>query len=67
MLTQDERLTAFQRRCLQRVAAVRSKKMQLIDAIDALQMSAVREGLVRKFGQHEIQRILGEVFGGAQS
>jgi ATP-dependent 26S proteasome regulatory subunit len=40
-----------------RVAAVRSGKMQLVDAVDALQTVAEQEG-----GQDEIQRIMSEVF-----
>ena len=47
-----------------RVAAVRSGKMQLVDAVDALQTVAEQEGLIREFGQGEIQRVLGEVFAG---
>ncbi len=50
-----------------RVAAVRSGKMQLVDAVDALQTVAEQEGLIREFGQDEIQRIMSEVFNTPQS
>jgi hypothetical protein len=62
-IPEDDHLVAFRKRCMARVAAVRSGKMQLIDAVDALQTVAKQEGLIREFGQDEVQRILSEVFG----
>jgi hypothetical protein len=67
LLGEDDLLVAFRRRCMARVAAVRSGKMQLLDAVDALQAVAEQEGLIREFGQDEIQRILSEVFGALRS
>jgi hypothetical protein len=66
LLCEDDHLVAFRKRCMARVAAVRSGKMQLVDAVDALQTVAEQEGLIREFGQDEVQRVLGEVFGGAR-
>ena len=63
-IPEDDHLVAFRKRCMARVAAVRSGKMQLIDAVDALQTVAKQEGLIREFGQDEVQRVLGEVFAG---
>jgi hypothetical protein len=62
LLCEDDLLVAFRKRCLARVAAVRSGKMQKTDAADALQAVAEQEGLIREFGQDEIQRVLSEVF-----
>jgi hypothetical protein len=62
LLCEDDHLVAFRKRCMARVAAVRSGKMQLVDAVDALQTVAEQEG-----GQDEIQRIMSEVFNTLQS
>jgi hypothetical protein len=64
-IPEDDRLTDFRKRCVARIAMVRSGRMALVDVVDALQDAARREGLVEIFGQDEIQRVLGEVFGGA--
>ena len=64
-IPEDDRLADFRKRCVARIAMVRSGRMALVDVVDALQDAARREGLVEIFGQDEIQRVLGEVFGGA--
>ena len=64
-IAEDDRLADFRKRCVARVAAVKSGRMSLVDTVDTLQATAKREGLVEIFGQDEIQRVLGEVFGGA--
>ena len=63
-IPEDDRLADFRRRCVARVAAVKSGRMSLVDTVDTLQATAKREGLIEIFGQDEIQRVLGEVFAG---
>jgi hypothetical protein len=63
-IPEDDRLADFRKRCVARVAAVKSGRMSLVDTVDTLQASAKREGLIEIFGQDEIRRVLSEVFAG---
>jgi hypothetical protein len=63
-IPEDERLTDFRKRCVARVAAVKSGRMSLIDTVDTLEATAKREGLIEILGQDEVQRVLSEVFAG---
>jgi hypothetical protein len=64
IFSEDERLTAFRRRCLARVAAVRSGRLSLPDTVKSLRSSAQHEGLTELFGGDEIEGVLGEIFAG---
>jgi hypothetical protein len=61
---ENELLVAFARRCESRAAAVRAKLATLPDAVDAMQDVAQRDGLVHRYGQDEIQRVMAQAFGG---
>jgi hypothetical protein len=61
-IPEDARLTDFRKRCIARIAAVKSGRMSLVDTVDDLRATAKREGLVDIFGLEEIERVLGEVF-----
>jgi hypothetical protein len=45
-----------------RALLVSHKDMTLVEAVDVLQESAVRQGLVKEFGQDQVQRFLSEAF-----
>jgi hypothetical protein len=53
----------FRERCEARSLLVSNGLMTLHDAVDELQEVAVRQGLVARYGQDEIQWILSEAFG----
>jgi hypothetical protein len=63
-IPEDGRLADFRKRCVARVAAVKSGRMPVVDTVDALQDAARREGLIEIFDQDEVQRVLSEVFAG---
>jgi hypothetical protein len=56
-------LEVFTERCWARALLVREGVMEFQDAVDGLQNCAVAFGLVNRFGQDEIQRIMAEAFG----
>ena len=62
IFSEDERLTAFRRRCLARVAAVRSGRLSLSDTVKSLRSAAQHEGLTELFGKDTIEDVLTEVF-----
>jgi hypothetical protein len=53
----------FRERCEARAVLVANGVMPLIEAVDGLQKSAAAQGLLKQYGQDEIQRILAESFG----
>jgi hypothetical protein len=56
-------LEVFTERCWARALLVREGVMEFQDAVDGLQDCAVAFGLVNRFGQDDIQRIMAEAFG----
>jgi hypothetical protein len=52
----------FRERCEARVLLCANGLMTLQDAVDGLQAAAEAQGLVRRYGQDEIQQILSEAF-----
>jgi len=52
----------FRERAEARAVLVSNGLMTLQDAVDGLQESAAAQGLLKQFGQDEIQRILAESF-----
>jgi hypothetical protein len=64
ILFEDDRLAAFRRRCLARVAAVRSGRLSLSDTITSLRAAARRERLTGLFGEDTVEDVLTEVFAG---
>jgi hypothetical protein len=55
-------LEVFRARCEARVLLCANGIMPLQDAVDGLQESAAAQGLLKQYGQDEIQRILSESF-----
>jgi hypothetical protein len=55
-------LAVFRERASARALLVESGLMNLQDAVDGLQETAVSQGLVAQHGQDEIQHILSETF-----
>jgi hypothetical protein len=55
-------IEVFRERCEARAMLVANGLMDLIEAVDGMQESAVAQGLVARHGQDEIQRILSESF-----
>ncbi len=55
-------LEIFRERCEARAMLVANGLMTLQDAVDELQEVAVAQGLLKQFGQDEIQRVLAESF-----
>jgi hypothetical protein len=60
--TKPDPLVVFRERCEARVLLCANGLMTLQDAVDGLQESAAAQGLLKEFGQDEIQRILSESF-----
>jgi hypothetical protein len=56
-------LEIFRERCEARAVLCANGYLDLQTAVDELQESAVRQGLVKTHGQDEIQWILSEAFG----
>jgi hypothetical protein len=52
----------FRERCEARATLVANGLMDLQDAVDGLQESAVAQGLLKEFGQDAIQQIMAESF-----
>jgi hypothetical protein len=52
----------FRERCEARATLVANGLMTLQDAVDGLQESAAAQGLLKRYGQDEIQQILGEAW-----
>jgi hypothetical protein len=52
----------FRERCEARCLLVSNGLMTLQDAVDGLQEAAAAQGLLKRYGQDEIQRILAESF-----
>jgi hypothetical protein len=55
-------LQIFRLRCETRCLLVSNGLMTLQDAVDGMQEAAVARGLLKEFGQDEIQRIMAESF-----
>jgi hypothetical protein len=55
-------LVVFRERCEARCLLVANGLMTLQDAVDGLQEAASAQGLLKQYGQDEIQRILSESF-----
>jgi hypothetical protein len=55
-------LEIFRERAEARAMLVANGLMTLADAVDGMQESAAAQGLLKQFGQDEIQRILSESF-----
>jgi hypothetical protein len=53
---------AFKARCEARALLYHAGEIDLQDAVDELQASAVASGLVREIGQDEVQRIMAAAF-----
>lgn len=58
----NHKLQVFAERCEARALLWASGGLSLHDAVDKLQFDAVRDGLVREFGQDQIQRIMAQAF-----
>jgi hypothetical protein len=52
----------FRERCEARAVLVGNGLMPLIEAVDGLQESAAAQGLLKRYGQDEIQQIMAESF-----
>jgi hypothetical protein len=52
----------FRERCEARCLLVSNGLMTLQDAVDGLQEAAAAQGLLKEFGQDEIQQIMAESF-----
>jgi hypothetical protein len=55
-------LEVFRARCEARCLLVSNGVMTLQDAVDGMQEAAAAQGLIKRFGQDEIQQILSEAF-----
>jgi hypothetical protein len=55
-------LVVFRERCEARAMLVANGLMTLQDAVDGMQESAAAQGLLRQYGQDEVQTILAESF-----
>ena len=55
-------LVVFRERCEARCLLVHNGLMTLQDAVDGMQESAAAQGLLKQFGQDEIQQIMAESF-----
>jgi hypothetical protein len=55
-------IVVFRERAEARAMLVANGLMPLIEAVDGLQESAAALGLLKRYGQDEIQRIMGESF-----
>jgi hypothetical protein len=55
-------LVVFRERAEARAVLVSNGLMPLIEAVDGLQESAAAQGLLKQYGQDEIQQILSEAF-----
>jgi hypothetical protein len=60
--TKPDLLDVFRARAEARCLLVANGLMDLQTAVDGLQESAAAQGLLKEFGQDEIQRILSEAF-----
>jgi hypothetical protein len=60
--TKPAPIEIFRERCEARVLLCANGLMDLQDAVDGLQESAAAQGLVKRYGQDEIQWILSEAF-----
>jgi hypothetical protein len=56
-------LAAFQLRCWARAWLFSEGELELHDAVDELQLSAVRDGLVAAIGQDRVQAMIADAFG----
>ena len=56
-------LEVFRARCEARAVLVANGLMELQTAVDGLQEAAAAQGLLKRYGQDEIQWILSEAFG----
>jgi hypothetical protein len=52
----------FRERCEARAMLVANGHMSLIEAVDGLQESAAAQGLLKRYGQDEVQQIMSESF-----
>ncbi len=59
----DRRHSVFCARCEARAILWSEMMLDLHEAVDELQMSAERDGLVAELGQDKIQQIMSEAFG----
>jgi hypothetical protein len=55
-------IKAFEARCQAKALLVYACEIDLHDGVDALQMSAVENGLVRQIGQDAVQQIMADAF-----
>jgi hypothetical protein len=55
-------LEIFRERCEARAVLVANGLMTLQDAVDGMQETAAAQGLLRQYGQDEIQQIMAESF-----
>jgi hypothetical protein len=55
-------IIVFRERCEAREVLVANGLMDLQDAVDGMQEAAAAQGLLKEFGQDEIQRVLAESF-----
>lgn len=55
-------IDVFRERCEARVLLCANGLMDLQSAVDGLQESAAAQGLLKRYGQDEIQRIMAESF-----
>jgi hypothetical protein len=60
--TKPALIDVFRARAEARCSLVANGLMTLQDAVDGLQESAAAQGLLKEYGQDEIQRILSESF-----
>jgi hypothetical protein len=56
-------LVVFRERCEARCLLVSNGLMTLQDAVDGMQEVAAAQGLLKQYGQDQIQRVLAESFG----
>lgn len=61
-LPDNHKLTVFAERCEARALLWAAGQLSLHDAVHKLQFDAVRTGLVREFGQDEIQLLMAKAF-----
>jgi len=57
-----DRALAFKARCEARALLYYADEIELIDAVDSLQLSAVESGLVRAIGQDAVQAMIAAAF-----
>lgn len=55
-------ITVFKERCEAQALMVAEGMLELQDAVDALQMAALDQGLIRYHGQDKIQQVMGDAF-----